>query len=415
MDYLDHIFHRQGPFSDFAQRKLLDLDSFLERMTHKMNPKTLYLVFGDHGNHDGFHGGGTKEELEAGLFVYSTSNFTFKLFSNPEEVKRMNAKDGYLTQLMKEKGIKFEWEGRYIIPQIDIVPTMSRALGFSIPFTNLGQIFPEIMNYYPALSVGGSIHQLFIDHMLNYLQMYNYISKYAQMQNQFEDYHQKHEIIFRKELKEEFIQIIESYCDIEALETIFKQPEHRNSLDPEQEQLFINFVSRNMNMANKLRDIMTKMTAFWEKEFVSTEYSFFALSEILQFLLFFTQILILVYSHMLNSKELNSERRSKDHMFSRGLYSIYGFLLQFGLFIMLYLYPSTIYLVFLVTLVYLSLNLWNIGLLIYHSQFNMDKIARFAVIIAAILMIYKGSSSYNEFYKNERNIYIYIYNIKLSI
>ena len=118
---VDHAGHRYGPDHFAMQDKLRQLDGYVKRMVELIDDKTLLIVMGDHGmDAKGDHGGESRGELEAALWMYSKKPVFGRL---PEHL------------LPKDKQRE--------VDQIDLVPTLSILLGLPIPFNSLGAPIAE--------------------------------------------------------------------------------------------------------------------------------------------------------------------------------------------------------------------------------------------------------------------------------
>jgi phosphatidylinositol glycan class O len=122
---VDHVGHRHGPSHPEMAVKLTQMDQALEQLTIALeeqstilNKRTLLVVLGDHGmTSGGNHGGASEEEVGAALYVRSFGRDLF----DP-----LDGYDPYTSKITME--------------QIDIVPTLSLAMGLPIPYSSLGLI-----------------------------------------------------------------------------------------------------------------------------------------------------------------------------------------------------------------------------------------------------------------------------------
>lgn len=74
---VDHCGHLYGPTHIEMSRKLKQMDDLIFNITKILSEDTLFLVMGDHGmTNNGDHGGGSRLEVEAALFVYA-KNYNF--------------------------------------------------------------------------------------------------------------------------------------------------------------------------------------------------------------------------------------------------------------------------------------------------------------------------------------------------
>lgn len=123
---VDHCGHRYGPEHYSMKDKLQQMDELIKRVMNEIDDETLLVVFGDHGmDSTGNHGGESDDEVEAALFMYSKiSNFGRK---SPESYDISNNGKNYRR-----------------VNQIDVVSSLSLALGVPIPFNNLGSPIEEL-------------------------------------------------------------------------------------------------------------------------------------------------------------------------------------------------------------------------------------------------------------------------------
>ncbi|KAG7728759.1 hypothetical protein KL933_001992 [Ogataea haglerorum] len=122
---VDHCGHRYGPRHYAMKQKLNQMNNLIDQVISLLDDDTLLVVFGDHGmDYTGNHGGESKDELEAALFMYS---------------KRKN-----FGRLAEEYYDVAELGNNYrSVNQIDIVPTISLLMGLPIPYNNLGSPIEE--------------------------------------------------------------------------------------------------------------------------------------------------------------------------------------------------------------------------------------------------------------------------------
>ncbi|CAE7900461.1 PIGO, partial [Symbiodinium sp. KB8] len=101
--------------------KLKEMNGYLREVMAAIAEDTLLVVMGDHGmTMDGNHGGATRDETEAALFLYAKTNLRRPTSTGSKAVPR--------------------------VEQIDLVPTLATLLGLPVPFGNLGSLLPGI-NY----------------------------------------------------------------------------------------------------------------------------------------------------------------------------------------------------------------------------------------------------------------------------
>ncbi len=172
---LDHNLHIYGWTDPKVIRNIHEADEDIEKVVSLMQPNSLVLAFGDHGaTRTARHGGGTKEEIESGMFAYSGKKFTFRSFLYPEHLpERVRS-----LLLTLGKHVNHTFLNREAFPQIDAVPTMSAALNIPIPFSNLGVVIPEILHY-DNCGVAGCLYELFMEHVLNFAQVLKYVKAFV--------------------------------------------------------------------------------------------------------------------------------------------------------------------------------------------------------------------------------------------
>lgn len=124
---IDHVGHKYGPNHFTMKEKQLQANEFIKRICEKLDDDTLLVVMGDHGmDHTGNHGGDSRSELEATLWMYSTK---------PDMWNHL-PQDAYNTSVLGENHRE--------VNQIDLVSTLSLLLGLPIPFNNLGWPIQEV-------------------------------------------------------------------------------------------------------------------------------------------------------------------------------------------------------------------------------------------------------------------------------
>ncbi|GAA6002782.1 hypothetical protein JCM10207_007675 [Rhodosporidiobolus poonsookiae] len=156
---LDHAGHRFGAEHAETQRKLRETNRLLERVVRQMGNDTLLVVVGDHGMTDrGDHGGDSRDEVDAALWVFSKADaplidptwFEHDFSSPAHPLATSGIYDA--SQRASELGDRFTltWPEKHLsapsraVSQIDLVPTLSLLLGLPIPFGSLGVPIPEL-------------------------------------------------------------------------------------------------------------------------------------------------------------------------------------------------------------------------------------------------------------------------------
>lgn len=115
---VDHCGHKHGLYHPEMMRKLNDTNTLIKEIVASLEKDMILFVVGDHGmTETGDHGGDSANEVEAAMFVYST------------------------TPLLK----RFATNSDNSVNQIDLVPTLASILGTSIPFSNLGSVILDCL------------------------------------------------------------------------------------------------------------------------------------------------------------------------------------------------------------------------------------------------------------------------------
>lgn len=150
---VDHCGHRFGPNHPEMARKLSEMNELIREIIAGLGEDSMLIVVGDHGmTATGDHGGDSKHEVEAAMFVYS-------------KVPLLGEKlGGKITQ----------------VNQIDLVPTLASILGTAVPFSNLGTAILDILphNFHNNTNLNDfqyALHSLWS----NVVQTKNYIETYS--------------------------------------------------------------------------------------------------------------------------------------------------------------------------------------------------------------------------------------------
>ncbi|KAL7646356.1 UNVERIFIED_CONTAM: hypothetical protein RMT77_003266 [Armadillidium vulgare] len=150
---IDHCGHRYGPSNLHMTSKLEQMDAVLRNVSGLISEDTLLVVMGDHGmTATGDHGGDSKDEVETVLFFYSP---------------------GFDLPVKNSKTFSS-------VSQIDLVPTLASLLGVPIPYSNLGKVIDEVMQFDRTTPCSYD-DALF----MNYQQVSNYLKAYQEMRNEF--------------------------------------------------------------------------------------------------------------------------------------------------------------------------------------------------------------------------------------
>ncbi|KAL8278095.1 hypothetical protein RQP46_009555 [Phenoliferia psychrophenolica] len=157
---LDHAGHRFGAVHPETNRKLDETERLLQDVVDRLDDDTLLVVLGDHGMTErGDHGGDSREELEAALWIYSkgapltdpswferpTTSADHPLASLFNASALANELGDQLHLAWPEKGVRTARS----VAQVDLVPTISLLLGLPIPFASLGLPIPDLF-FHPS-------------------------------------------------------------------------------------------------------------------------------------------------------------------------------------------------------------------------------------------------------------------------
>ena len=132
-------------------QKLNQLDGFIAQTLPLIDEDTVFIVMGDHGmTEDGNHGGGTEDETDSTLFIYSPS------------LRVANHSMGS------------------VVHQTDLPATLSLLLDTPIPFENLGRL---VMPLFQGTDPSAQVHGL-VDLYLNCHQVLTFLQTYAELSGQ---------------------------------------------------------------------------------------------------------------------------------------------------------------------------------------------------------------------------------------
>lgn len=152
---LDHAGHRFGPSHVETTRKLLETEVMLEEVVRRLDDDTLLVVMGDHGMTDqGDHGGDSREEVDAALWIYSKAKplthptFYEHRLDSPRHPLAPLVNASRLSHELGDR-LQIDWPAKGLeharaVSQVDIVPTISLLLGLPVPFGSLGLVIPEL-------------------------------------------------------------------------------------------------------------------------------------------------------------------------------------------------------------------------------------------------------------------------------
>ncbi|VDK40497.1 unnamed protein product [Taenia asiatica] len=139
---IDHCGHTFGRSHPEMSRKLAELDEFLRRLLPLLRTSDLLVAFGDHGmTATGDHGGDSVAEVDAALFAYTPR--------------------GFLRASAPSVAIAGEIAPLPTVEQVDLVPTLAALTGIPIPFSNLGIVITQLLNFDLDGPVNENIKQIF--------------------------------------------------------------------------------------------------------------------------------------------------------------------------------------------------------------------------------------------------------------
>ncbi|PYI06478.1 GPI ethanolamine phosphate transferase 3 [Aspergillus sclerotiicarbonarius CBS 121057] len=121
---VDHVGHRFGPAHPEMRGKLHQMDGIVREVMREVDDETVLVVMGDHGmDENGNHGGETRDEVRAALWLYTTREMWGVVESGAGPVTGVVGRD---------------------TPQVDVVATLALLMGVPIPFNNLGKPIEEV-------------------------------------------------------------------------------------------------------------------------------------------------------------------------------------------------------------------------------------------------------------------------------
>lgn len=170
---VDHCGHRYGPNHPQMATKLAQMNEAVLQVIAGMDNDTLLLVLGDHGmTQTGDHGGDSREEVEAALFVYSPA---LHLPSPPVHTLP--------------------------VAQVDLVPTLALSLGVPVPFSSLGKVMEDVL-VTAGMSAEEAEKQRHLGLHLNVQQVKRYLTAYRELGNSYpQDLWHKLELLEGKALE----------------------------------------------------------------------------------------------------------------------------------------------------------------------------------------------------------------------
>ncbi|KAL8429105.1 hypothetical protein Efla_003158 [Eimeria flavescens] len=176
---VDHVGHADVLDSEFMGKKLVEVNTMLKDTiktilsgtdgnNSRTPSKTLFLFFGDHGMTEaGAHGGGSSEEVEAGLFSFSMLPASLSPRAAQELSPASRLVHSRLPSYLQSHGALSEDSGRRRVKldaasrsssptptlgygsrrvrQVGLAPTLSLLLGLPIPFNSMGQVIADLV------------------------------------------------------------------------------------------------------------------------------------------------------------------------------------------------------------------------------------------------------------------------------
>jgi len=258
LDHDAHIF-KWGHNRTITSIKNGDRD--IKIIVDTLQPDSLALIFGDHGGtREGRHGGGSKEELESGLFAYSKKNFTFRSLKYPENLPK---KTQELLKLL-EPAMNLDFLNRQGFNQVDGVPTTAAIFNIPIPFSNLGTIIPEFLHY-DNCTVADCLYELLMEHVLNYVQVFNYLDAFVKKFEVMEDQLLLLEKTFN-DLKKDITNIMANSEDIFRIEKDYVQS---NVMDEQTKAEYISFVRSMFKAMGTIREVLDENSLVFKKQWSS--------------------------------------------------------------------------------------------------------------------------------------------------
>eukprot|EP00826_Nyctotherus_ovalis_P059215 TRINITY_DN8216_c0_g1_i10.p1 TRINITY_DN8216_c0_g1~~TRINITY_DN8216_c0_g1_i10.p1 ORF type:complete len:751 (-),score=158.97 TRINITY_DN8216_c0_g1_i10:189-2441(-) len=241
-------------------------DRDIKIIAEALQPNSLALIFGDHGGtREGRHGGGSKEELESGLFAYSKKNFTFRLFKYPELLPARTQ------ELLKTLGpaVDIDFLNRKGFNQIDGVPTTAAIYNIPIPFSNLGTVIPEVLHY-DNCTVADCLYELYMEHVLNYVQVLNYLDAFVRKFKVMEDQLKLVEDSFA-DIKRSTLEIMADSEDVFRIEQSYVKD---GGMTEEAKAKYVAFVSKLSEMMRNVREVLDSNSLAFKEQWSSINKSF---------------------------------------------------------------------------------------------------------------------------------------------
>ncbi|KAM4808885.1 LOW QUALITY PROTEIN: GPI ethanolamine phosphate transferase 3 [Rhinophrynus dorsalis] len=150
---VDHCGHKHGPDHPETANKLMQMNHVISSLVEHLDDKTLLVVAGDHGmTHTGDHGGDSENEVTAALFLYSKA----PLFGD------------HLETVEPE-----------VVPQVNLVPTLSLLLGIPIPYSNLGAVLSDVFSWSGEGAIGSSTVTQASAYRINAQQVDRFLHSYS--------------------------------------------------------------------------------------------------------------------------------------------------------------------------------------------------------------------------------------------
>lgn len=143
---VDHVGHTYGPNDPHMERKLHQMDVVLSEIFGMIDDApgdscVVAFVLGDHGmTENGNHGGGTSDEVNAGLFAHYSPGCRDGTAGDDGKTTTTKTTSARGEELDVNSARMFD-----SIHQIDLVLTISIMMGLPIPHANIGGLVPDFL------------------------------------------------------------------------------------------------------------------------------------------------------------------------------------------------------------------------------------------------------------------------------
>ncbi len=261
---LDHNLHIYGWTDPKVIGNIREADADIEKVVSLMQPDSLILAFGDHGaTRTARHGGGTKDEIESGMFIYSGKKFTFRSFLYPK------LQPTRIQSLLSTLGphMNHTFLNRDAFPQLDAVATMASILNIPIPFSNLGVVIPELLHY-DNCSVAGCLYELFMEHVVNFAQVLKYVKAFVKRNSALKPQKKVLENLMNNELTAKIMSIMQKSHEVLAAEAGFVA-NVTDSLGGEMEARYVALVDSMFEVMIRIREELNTNSLLFKHQWSS--------------------------------------------------------------------------------------------------------------------------------------------------